>query len=293
MTQNMQRCTIYLSLLTAFATLAIHCSPCNADQAKDLEKLYVRHNTWRQTMLAWRRRIGKQLIEAKAQKPLNVKIAKDFPVQWDWVEQDCGVEFFEWLGGRADTAIEKEMIEAVLDELAGDGGEQMRKFKRLCESHAPSTDRRWLDLYVDACEMRRAIRLRPLLEKCGKIVFTKHFNMGGSHYAYTEAQSDAQHERNFVPGSALCLLEFEGNYGKVRTLIDDPEGVIRDPDVSFDGRRILFAWKKSDRGDDYHLYEMDVETERVRQLTFGLGLADYEGAYLPNGDIVFNSTRCV
>jgi hypothetical protein len=28
-------------------------------------------------------------------------------------------------------------------------------------------------------------------------------------------------------------------------------------------------------------------------LTFGLGVADYEGAYLPDGDIIFNSTRCV
>ena len=27
--------------------------------------------------------------------------------------------------------------------------------------------------------------------------------------------------------------------------------------------------------------------------TFGLGYADYEGAYVPNGHIVFNSTRCV
>ncbi len=28
-------------------------------------------------------------------------------------------------------------------------------------------------------------------------------------------------------------------------------------------------------------------------MTFGLGFADYEGAYLPDGDLVFNSTRCV
>ena len=34
--------------------------------------------------------------------------------------------------------------------------------------------------------------------------------------------------------------------------------MIRDPDVSYDGRRVLFAWKKSLDRDDYHLYEMDV-----------------------------------
>jgi hypothetical protein len=147
--------------------------------------------------------------------------------------------------------------------------------------------------------------------------------MGGSHYAYTEAQSDAQAERHFVPGTALCLLELGGGErtgigsepadGKaarpasgeapvpvpspptvsVRTLIDDPRGVIRDVDVSYDGRRILFAWKKSDRGDDFHLYEMEADNGKIRQLTSGLGFADYEGCYLPNGDILFNSTRCV
>ncbi|MGD0092835.1 MAG: hypothetical protein ABSE73_23230, partial [Planctomycetota bacterium] len=79
----------------------------------------------------------------------------------------------------------------------------------------------------------------------------------------------------------------------VRTLLEDPNGVIRDPDVSHDGQRILFAWKKSDRQDDYHLYEMDVASGQSRQLTSGLGYADYEGKYLPNGDIIFSSTRCV
>ena len=63
--------------------------------------------------------------------------------------------------------------------------------------------------------------------------------------------------------------------------------------MSWDGERVLFAWKKSDREDDYHLYEMEVADGSVRQLTHGLGFADYEGVYLPNGDILFNSTRCV
>ena len=53
--------------------------------------------------------------------------------------------------------------------------------------------------------------------------------------------------------------------------------------ILVDGKRILFSWKKSDREDDYHLYEMEVATRKVRQLTDGLGFADYEGAYLPGG----------
>jgi hypothetical protein len=129
-----------------------------------------------------------------------------------------------------------------------------------------------------------------ILSRVPRFVFVKHAVMGGSHYAYTEGQSDAQAESHFDPGAALCV--FDPAKG-VETLLEDKTGVIRDPDVSWDGKRILFAWKKSRHEDDYHLYEMEAATRKVRQLTFGLGVADYEGCYLPDGDIIFNSTRCV
>ena len=137
-------------------------------------------------------------------------------------------------------------------------------------------------------------RLSNLKEKFPKIVFAKHADIGGMHYAFTEGLSDAQADRYYTPGSALCLLELgdDGEYHE-RTLLSDPNGVIRDPDVSFDGKKIVFAWKKSDREDDYHLYDYDVATGDVRQLTFGLGYADYEPCVLPDGSIVFNSSRCV
>ena len=147
--------------------------------------------------------------------------------------------------------------------------------------------------YIGACERRREARLGMPREVLRRVVFTKHYDLGGSHYAYTEGQSDAQNERHFVPGAALCLLEVDGGYGIVSTLLEDGGGVVRDPDVSYDGERVLLAWKKSLNEDDYHLYEMTAADGEVRQLTEGLGFADYEGAYLPNGDIVFNSTRCV
>jgi len=75
--------------------------------------------------------------------------------------------------------------------------------------------------------------------------------------------------------------------------VSDPTGAIRDPAVSWDGQRVLFAWKKSLDEDDYHLYELNVASNEVRQITTGLGFADYEPAYLPNDDIIFASTRCV
>ena len=185
------------------------------------------------------------------------------------------------------------MVKNVLGELGDRGTAFGAELDKLVASKAPGKDSRWKALYIDACEARREARLQSLLKVTSKIVFTKHYNMGGSHYAYTEGQSDAQAERHFLPGSALCILEMDGIHGKVTTLLEDKDGVIRDPDVSFDGKRILFSWKKSDLKDDYHLYEMDIASRKIRQLTEGLGFADYEGIYLPNDNILFNSTRCV
>jgi hypothetical protein len=270
-----------------------------ASQAKadGVSGLYVKKSTWRDTMLASRGALGRGVApgaeRADSGRTIWRQVEKDFRLEWDWVCQDYGMDFSAWFADDADASIEKEMIRRVLDELGPAGRGSARDFERLCETGASPNGRRWLDLYIEACEQRRRIRLEPVLKKAGRIIFTKHYNIGGSHYAYTEGQSDAQNERHFVPGSALCVLEMEGVRGRVRTLLEDRNGVIRDPDVSFDGRRVLFAWKKSDRQDDYHLYEMDLESGRVRQLTFGAGFADYEGAYLPNGDIIFNSTRCV
>lgn len=185
----------------------------------------------------------------------------------------------------------KDAVLAITEELKPETGNLQPRIEQM--EKAASDDPAWEQLYRDACTLRRAARLRTVMKKCPRIIFTKHYDLGGSHYAYTEGQSDAQDERTFVPGASLCLLTMNELFGQVRTLINDPEGVLRDPDVSYDGKRVLFAWKKSLNSDDYHLYEYDMETSGVRQLTSGLGFADYEGIYAPNGQIIFNSTRCV
>ena len=243
---------------------------------------YGKRATWRET-----------LVSALASGPSQVlaRAMRDFPDDWmrlavvaDWALQDKL---------DAGGTLRPGAVDAVVGGL-GDAARDLRaQVSQLAQESAPPTDPRWADLYLQACERRRAARLATHAERFRRVVFTRHYDLGGSHYAYTEGQSDAQAERHFKPGTALCLLDMDGLYGRITTLIDDPKGVIRDPDVSFDAQRILFAWKKDDRKDDYHLHEMAIADRSVRQLTDGLGFADYEPAYLPNGHIVFNSTRCV
>ncbi|UCG57241.1 MAG: hypothetical protein JSU70_20540 [Phycisphaerales bacterium] len=287
-----------LSLIVAFVICGgvSFLSNVRGTETSHVARLCAKNDTWREVVLNAREGLNRpgtrQEEKQRVGRQLWKQIERDFPVQSDWVLQDYGADPHRWLSGPT-TDGNKRMIRVVLNEVGSEGRKLSGDFERLCRVGVPPNDPRWLDLYATACQLRRRIRLKPLLHMCSQIVFTKHYNLGGSHYAYTEGQSDAQNERTFVPGTALCLLTMNDSYGSVRALINDPRGVIRDPDVSYDGKRILFAWKKSDRQDDYHLYEMEVETGHVRQLTFGLGYADYEGAYLPAGDIIFNSTRCV
>jgi len=300
--------------MRGFALIAVASVLAGVAAEAQAVEFYSRQPTWAASMVATRRNMEQaQVKDLKAAPPqdrgavfenLCRRFWEDFP-ETDWFMQDnprrvaAANDFdsyrdFGWYfeAGR-DSAPEQQMIKQVLTELGAAGTPLAARLDALVKAKAPVNDPAWLTLYAEACRVRRAHRLRPVIAMAPQIIYTKHYTLGGSHYAYTEGQSDAQAERHFVPGAALCLLVWDGKEFRTEVLVDDPKGVIRDPDVSYDAKRVLFAWKKSDREDDYHLYEMDLATRQVRQLTEGLGVADYEGAYLPDGDIIFNSTRCV
>ncbi len=313
------------SALLATDLLPTRLLPSNVVMGGESDRLYERSGSWEESMVATRQRIMAALSESAGSRAADQRGAaqngnagsdrrelvagvlrrfwQDFP-ETDWFLQDqpnrAATEEIEperdfgwYFQPDRQPRGEQIMIRRVLRELESDTSALQDRLEQLMAAGTGVDDPAWLRLYARACQVRRGERLASLTRQVRRIVFTKHYTLGGSHYAYTEGQSDAQHERHFRPGAALCLLQWDGSQFTQQTLLDDPHGVIRDPDVSFDGRRILFAWKKSDLDDDYHLYEMEVDSREIRQLTFGLGVADYEGAYLPDGDIIFNSTRCV
>jgi hypothetical protein len=75
-----------------------------------------------------------------------------------------------------------------------------------------------------------------------------------------------------------------------RVIWDARGGAIRDPQLHYDGRKILFAYRPADT-DYYHLCEVRTDGTRWRQITSG-DYDDYEPTYLPDGGIAFVSTRC-
>ena len=214
------------------------------------------------------------------------EFSEQHPIEWDWLRQDCGP-------APEARSIGRDIVRRVIDESGAAKDRLGKEFEALLQQNPPDGDARWLTLYSHACEARRAKRLTGLAGKAPSIAFVKRRSVRPSFFAYTEGQSDAQAERHFLPDSALIRMTFDQTRARFETLIEDKSGVIRDPAVSWDGKRIAFAWKKSLNEDDYHLYEMDLTNRSVRQVTQGAGVADYEPAYLPNGDFIFSSTRCV
>ncbi|HOX56335.1 MAG TPA: hypothetical protein P5205_07385 [Candidatus Paceibacterota bacterium] len=78
--------------------------------------------------------------------------------------------------------------------------------------------------------------------------------------------------------------------GQLTTLLDDPRGGVRDPQVHYNGEKVLFSYRKGGT-EHYLLYEINADGTGLRQLTDG-PYDDIEPTYLPDGDIIFVSTRC-
>ena len=95
-------------------------------------------------------------------------------------------------------------------------------------------------------------------------------------------------EKVYPTGGRLC--RWNAKTDEVTVLLDDPQGGVRDPQVHYDGGKILFSYRKGGE-EHYHLYEINVDGTGLRQLTAG-PYDDIEPTYLPCGDIVFCSSRC-
>jgi len=85
-------------------------------------------------------------------------------------------------------------------------------------------------------------------------------------------------------------------------------GAFLSPDLSFDGKQILFAYAECrgdrdhkthadhgrghwDKGRCYHVFKVNVDGSGLEQLTGGT-FNDFDPCWMPNGRIIFNSERC-
>ncbi len=143
----------------------------------------------------------------------------------------------------------------------------------------------------------RAVEVPPLLQRhlndphtgFDQIVFAARQPGAGGHW-YENFGYYVQDPANklYRAKGRLGLLNLRT--GDVKILLDDPQGSIRDPQVHYDAQKILFSYRPAG-SEHFHLYEIDVDSAALRQLTDGPH-DDIEPTYLPDGGIMFCSSRC-
>ncbi len=134
-----------------------------------------------------------------------------------------------------------------------------------------------------------ALSSNPLLAEQPILFVARDQYVPDHHNTATMFQNGEINTASFRGGSALKTIHF-GEDGRIQTILEVPAGIARDPELHFDGKRILFSMRKNIE-DDYHIYEMDVDGGEVRQLTSGAELSDIDPMVAPTGDILFVSTR--
>ncbi|MGE5610326.1 MAG: hypothetical protein ACM359_13815 [Bacillota bacterium] len=122
-----------------------------------------------------------------------------------------------------------------------------------------------------------------------EIVFAVRSVTPGGHW-YENFGYYAQNENAKLYGANGRLCRLNVRTSKLTVLLNDPKGGIRDPQVHYDGGKILFSYRPGG-SDYYHLYEICVDGSGLRQLTSG-PYDDIEPIYLPDGRILFCSSRC-
>ena len=174
------------------------------------------------------------------------------------------------------------------------------------------------ELYLKACALRRRIAFANPLLDFDKIVFVEHkknplTELGGDHMA---GQYYGIHA---TKGEGLFILENAfGDNAKARNVIHGklPDGAYLSPELSYDGKTILFAYTEAagyrppvlapeDKNGLYnysglkcsftdkntwHIYSVNTDGSNLKQLTGGV-FNDFDPCWLPNGKIAFISDR--
>lgn len=280
-----------------------------------------------EAQLPWSRKVG--LATAGDGRNLNIQIAEitcydarpdDYPVknppdvafprhrlERDWLYQDAGLDIARVFTSSSDAEKERSMVEKVLGQVPeGPDLDPLRqRLVQLGEEKVPASDPRWRCLYLDACAARRRARLQPVRARAPQFVYAKHHVFGCMQGLAGKYDIPDEQIRDYTPGfktgGQLCLgTLLEDGSVKHEVLLEKPEGTICYPNLSWDARTLVFSMRDNFETDSYYLYTMDMATRRVKQITFpivkdgkAMPVADCEPTFLPDGRIVFTSTRDV
>ncbi len=131
-------------------------------------------------------------------------------------------------------------------------------------------------------------------------------SIDGHWYANIAYYSTDQCRTTFPMNSGGQLCIYNVKTKAVRTVFEDPEGNIRDPQIHYDAQKLVFAYLPKGKR-HYSLCEINLDGTGLKPLTgqgedVSPGMADdatysppgwddFEPTYLPDGQLIFCSTR--
>ncbi|MBM3891066.1 MAG: hypothetical protein FJ388_18290, partial [Verrucomicrobia bacterium] len=144
------------------------------------------------------------------------------------------------------------------------------------------------ELYFKVRELKRRVMFKNPVLDFAKLVFVDMPFPAGKEW-----QHETRHRLGYmaVPGARLLVLSGLAPDGKLSQIMPQSplHGSFWRPDVSFDGKRIVFCFKPHNEK-SFHLYEINADGTGLRQLTDG-EFDDLDPVYTPDGHIVFSTTR--
>ena len=141
----------------------------------------------------------------------------------------------------------------------------------------------------DAFLLKALVRENPIVNAHEIAYVTRAQYAPDHHNTATLFQCGEINESKYRTQGALKALD--PKTGTVRVIVPEESArTVRDPEVDYDGRRIVFSMRKG-KTDDYHLYTVNADGTGLAQLTREKGVSDIDPVWLPDGDILFSSTR--
>jgi hypothetical protein len=169
------------------------------------------------------------------------------------------------------------------------GNNKIESYKKILKSGALSHFKS-LRMFNKKMEQlsKKIVLSNPILKDLD-IVFTSRAQYTKDHHnTATLFHTNEINTKSFTPGGAMKILSLGSN--KIKTLIETKDGIVRDPEISFDGKSLVFSMRNN-IDEDYSIYEYDLSRGAYKRLTNTKGVSDIDPLYLPNGEIVFTSTR--
>ncbi len=133
---------------------------------------------------------------------------------------------------------------------------------------------------------RRIVMSNPAVDFTQLLLIDQPYPGGGPEWRH-EAIHRMGHRA--TPGGRLLVLDGLHPGGRVRRLFPPEPGSFWRPELSFDGKKVLFCFKPHNEK-SFHLYEINLDGSGLRQLTDS-PYDDIDPIYMPDGHILFTSTR--